>query len=186
MLINLRGTHGAGKSTIVRTLLDANDARPLYGALGRRPEAYQLMLAGKPTYVLGPYESPCGGADCIQTFPLLCSLVEKYAAVGDVVFEGIVSGSCWGVIGKLLERWQRESLIVFLDTTIDECILRVKARRALRGDSRAFDPANLIQKHAAIVRLKQKLDAAGIVRTITVSSEHAAAKVAFFVNQKGD
>jgi len=39
-LINLRGTNGSGKSSVVRNLLDANDARPLYGALGRRPEAY--------------------------------------------------------------------------------------------------------------------------------------------------
>ena len=63
MLINLRGTHGAGKSTIVRALLDASVARPVYGALGLRPEAYKKTFAGETRlFVIGPYTTPCGGA----------------------------------------------------------------------------------------------------------------------------
>lgn len=171
MLINLRGTHGSGKSTICHTLLEANDARPLYGALGQRPEAYEVTLAGKTTYVLGPYETQCGGADCIQPYALIVPLIEKYAALGgDVVFEGALISSCWGAVGKLLESHGRGAVVAFLDTTVDECIARVQALRAQRGNERPFNPANLIAKHASILRLKQKLDAAGIVRTIAVSS----------------
>jgi len=53
----------------------------------------------------------------------------------------------------------------------------VEARRAERGDSRAFNPKNLIAKHATIEKQKVELAAAGIVQTITVSSESAVATV---------
>jgi hypothetical protein len=177
MLINIRGTHGSGKSTIVRSLLHAGDARPLYGALKRRPEAYEVTLAGKPAYIIGPYETPCGGADCIQPYRFIVPLIMKYGAVGHVIFEGALVSSCWGIVGRLIERWGREAIIAFLDTPVSECVRRVEARRAQRGDGRALNPANLIQKHDAIARLKVKLDAAGIVRTITLSSEDAAAMI---------
>jgi len=184
MLVSLRGTHGSGKSTIVRTLLEANDARPIYGVLGQRPEAYQLTLAGKPTHILGPYESPCGGVDQIQPYARIPELIERYAALGDLIFEGALVSSCWGVVGRLMERWGRDAIIAFLDTPVAECIARVKARRAERGDGRVFNPANLIQKHDAIAWLKVKLDAAGIVRTVMVSSENAAATIALFLTQR--
>ena len=174
MLINLRGSHGSGKSTVVRSLLDANDALPIYGLLGHRPEAYELP---GNTFIIGPYTSVCGGADCIQPYSLIVPLVEKYAAVGHVVFEGALISSCWGAVGQVLERWGHEAIVVFLDTPVDECVRRVEARRAQRGDDRVFDPKNLIQKHDAIARLKVKLDAAGIVRTVTLSSASAVAHV---------
>src|ERR1700728_2509164 len=106
MLLSVRGTNGSGKSTLVRSLLDGSE-RPLYGALGWRPEAYELMLA-RPTYVIGPYESPCGGSDAIQPYSLICPLIEKYAKAGHVVFEGSLISTCWGAVGKLLESYGRE------------------------------------------------------------------------------
>jgi hypothetical protein len=42
MLINLRGTSGSGKSTAVLGLLAQCPHKPIYGALGRLPEAYGL------------------------------------------------------------------------------------------------------------------------------------------------
>jgi len=186
MLINLRGTFGAGKSTAVRAILDAGDARPIYGALAQRPEAYELSLAGEPTYVLGPYLTACGGLDAVQPYELICPLIERYAQAGNVVFEGALVSGCWGAVGRLLERYGREAIVAFLDTPVDECIRRVQARRALRGDDRPFDPTNLISKHKTIARLKQKLDAAGIVRTMVSSSENAAADVVSFLTQMSD
>ena len=169
-MLNLRGTHGSGKSTIVRGLLDANAARPIYGTSARRPEAYRLNVSGKTTFVIGPYQAACGGCDAIRPFALITQLIEKYAATGSVVFERASISSCWGEIGRLMERWSRDAIVLFLDTPADECVRRVKERRAERGDGRAFDPKNLIQKHDAISRLKQKLDAAGVVRTAIASS----------------
>jgi protein gp37 len=65
-VINIRGTSGSGKSTLVRQWLNKYPSKPLFGVLGRcRPEAYACAVPGVkyPLYVLGPYETPCGGCD---------------------------------------------------------------------------------------------------------------------------
>ena len=169
-IINVRGTHGSGKSTIVRSLLEANDARPIHVDGARRPEAYELTLAGKTTFILGPYLSPCGGCDAVRPYALIHHLIKKYAELGHVVFEGAVISSYWGAIGALLEGWKRNAIIAFLDTSVDECIRRVQERRAERDDLRVLDPKNLIDKHEAIARLKLKLEAAGIVTVRTIAN----------------
>ena len=125
--------------------------------------------------MIGPYLTQCGGADAVQPYKLIAPLIAKYAALGNVIYEGALVSSCWGAVGKLLERFGRDATVAFLDTPVDECVSRVKARRAEkarragRDDDRVFNPANLIQKHTTIAKLKVKLDAAGIVRTVTIS-----------------
>src|ERR1044071_6153178 len=75
MLISLRGTHGSGKSTAVRTLMGQATCRPVYDVLFglRHPEAYELRLphVARSIYVMGPYQTPCGGCDAIQPFALI-------------------------------------------------------------------------------------------------------------------
>src|SRR4029079_10425868 len=65
LIINLRGTSGAGKTTIVRSLIASIDiATPIYGALGARlPEAIQLGCLQRPLFALGPY--PAAGCDAV-------------------------------------------------------------------------------------------------------------------------
>ena len=169
-IISLRDTHGAGKSTIVRNLLEANDARPIHVDGARRPEAYQLSIAGQTYYVIGPYLTECGGCDAVRPYELIAELIKKYSQRGHVVFEGAVISSYWGAIGALLERWKRNAIIAFLDTSVEESIRRVQERRTQRGDDRVFNPKNLIQKHEAIARLKLKLEAAGIVTVCTIAN----------------
>ena len=144
VLINLRGTHGSGKSTAIRALMEKSNVRPIFGTtFGLRcPEGYKARLpeVEADVFVLGPYTTPCGGCDRIQPYDLIPSLIEKYAARGHVIFEGALISSCWGTIGRLLERWKRDAIIVFLDTPVDECIRRVRTRRLERGDEREFDP----------------------------------------------
>ena len=182
VLINLRATNGAGKTTVVREIFRASEiCRPLYGAaLGPRwPEAYQLKFrqSNTETFVLGPYNLPTGGCDRIQPYTLIVPLIEKYAERGHVVFEGVLIAGCWGKVGGLLERWKHHAVVVFLDTALDVCIERVRARRLERGDGRSFNPKRLIAKHRTIARLKQKIESAGLVPTLSVSSERAATVV---------
>jgi dephospho-CoA kinase len=180
MLINLRGTNGSGKTTAVNALLHRANARAIYGVLGAsHPEAYRVRLPGveQDAFIIGPYDCPTGGCDRIQPFELIEPLIVNYAAQGHVIFEGLLIACCYGTIGKLLERRGRDALILFLDTPVELCIERVNARRLERGDVREFDSAHLIQKHATIARLKQKIDATGTIRTALVSSTNAASAI---------
>ena len=188
MLINLRGTHGSGKSTAIRALMEKSNVRPIFGkTFGFRcPEGYKARLPEieADLFVLGPYTAQCGGCDRIQPYSLISALIEKYAERGHVVFEGSLISTCWGVIGGLLERWKRDAIIVFLDTQVEECVRRVRTRRLERGDERKFDPSLLMQKHATIARLKQKIDTVGIIQTRMVSGENAASVIIDLLEQR--
>jgi len=178
MIINIRGVSGSGKTTIVRQLIErAERTQEIYGrSLGlRMPEANALRLPGieAETFVIGAYDSNgCDGCDRIQPFELIPPLIEKYAQRGDVIFEGMLISTCWGVVGEALERRGRDAVVLFLDTPLETCIERVRARRRKRGDGREFDPANLAAHHARIASLRTKIEA-GSVRALTVSSENA-------------
>ena len=148
MIISIRGTNGSGKSTVVRELMRcACTCSPLYGVLGlRKPEAYRLELSGQRTYVLGPYDtrSACG-FDGITNYDHQPALIRKYAVVGHVVFEGLISSKLWGRVGAVFEELApvQGVALLFLTTPLEECIRRVVERRCRAGDERIFNDKNL-------------------------------------------
>lgn len=160
-LINVRGTNGSGKSTIVRGLLaKARVRRPIYGVLGiRQPEAYRLMFgdADEPLTVIGPYDRETGGCDSVQPYSLILDLIQKYSMMGAVLFEGVLVSTCWGEIGEELESWGDEAYVLFLDTPVEECIRSTEARRARKGNDKELDPKNLIAHAKAVDRIREKL-----------------------------
>jgi thymidylate kinase len=174
VIINVRGTSGAGKTTVVRSLMAQCPHQAILGVLGLRlPEAYELKLPRcEPVYIIGPYLTPCGGCDRILPFALIPTLIEKYAQQGHVLFEGMLIATCYGVIGQLLMETP-DSTVLFLDTPLDVCIARVKARRRAAGNLRPFNPKLLAQKHATIARLKDKFG----TRAISVSDRDATATI---------
>jgi thymidylate kinase len=177
VLINLRGPSGSGKSTAVRAVMKRATFRPIYGVLFglRCPEAYQARLpqVDADTFVLGPYRTPCGGCDAIASVDMIIALVERYARRGHVVFEGMMISSGFSRVGELLAA-SGDAVVLFLDTPAAVCIERVNARRSERGDARPFDPRHLLQNHARIAALKDKLTAAGTLRVLSINAEEAA------------
>jgi thymidylate kinase len=173
MLINLRGTNGAGKTSVVWSLMGRCPHKPIYGALGSRlPEAYVLMPELSPVYLIGPYLTPNGGCDRVMPFALIPQLIETYAQQGHVIFEGLLMSTFYGEIGRMIMETQN-SVVMFLDTPLDVCIKRVKARRKMAGNFRPFNPKLLAQKHATIARLKHKFGA----RALSVSDRNATATI---------
>jgi hypothetical protein len=176
MLINVRGASGSGKSTAVLGVLAQCPHRPIYGALGRLPEAYALRA--RQAFIIGPYTSDCGGCDRILPFALVPQLIEKYAQQGHVVFEGLLISTFYGDIGRLMET--RDSVVMFLDTPLEVCIERVEARRRAAGNFRPFNPKLLTQKHATIARLKDKFGA----RAMSVSDGDATGTIMRLLAQR--
>lgn len=181
MLINIRGTNGSGKTTIIRALMDAARSQTrIYGRLGiRSPEAYQLIIpsVAAPVFILGPYVIESGGCDSVQPYDLILDLIEAYQPRGHVVFEGVLVSSSYGRVGRLLERWGQDSVMAFLDTTLEQCIKNVQARRDRRGDGRPFNPHNLTTKFNQIQGSKEKIRAENKVRVEELSSLEGHKKV---------
>ncbi len=173
MLISLRGTNGSGKSTVIYALFKEVKATPIYGVLGPRlPEAYMLLIpkVKKPTFVLGPYVTACGGCDRLIPFDLIPELITKYARRGNVIFEGVIVASIYGQVGALMEKFKREAVMLFLDTPMATCIQRVQSRRDDRVDDREFNSKNLEQKYKSTMRVKEKASTDGIIRVEETSS----------------
>lgn len=174
MILNIRSTNGGGKSTLVRAVMDKFPARPLYGILGpRKPEAYQLSLPrGRSLFLLGPYQTPAGGADCIQPYDNIPLLIEKYAQKGHVMFEGVLISKSKGSVGVCLEQWGKQSVLLFLDTSLEECIASVQARRTGRDDNRTFNPKNLTEAYKAVIRVRKTLLDEAVLRIVDISRQN--------------
>lgn len=173
MIVNVRGTNGSGKSTVVRKFLTDYPMKERYGVLGpRRPEAYMVDLwldhqIREPLFVIGPYQNVTGGVDSLG-LPLegLTKLLGKYSAQGHVLLEGVIISTIFGTLGKWLADSPKNVSVFYLDTPLAECLRSLGVRGANRGT------AHVESKIKAIVRTKDFMDEAGIY-TATVSRDTA-------------
>lgn len=202
MIISIRGANGSGKSTIVRKLLKQGLVHPLYGMLGpKMPEALRLTLPGVkvPAYVLGPYplEGDFGGCDLISsivnrsydyslipqaTRDSVEGLIARYADQGHVLFEGVIVSYMYGAVGVLMEKWGKDSVFVFLDTSLEECIKRVEGRREGVRDARLV--TNVTRKYEFGERLRKRLEREDKVTVMSVSADTAPIQVLNLLKQK--
>lgn len=159
-IVKIHGTSGAGKSTIAFNLLDASVEEPVkLGPNPKRPEAYRIRLPNSAcyTYILGPYENQCGGMDGIVSTQEQIQLVHKYAELGNVVYEGLLISTYYGGFGKEMEVYGDKHIWAFLDTPIDVCIDRVKARRLAAGNEKPLNERNTRERVKPIISLQNKL-----------------------------
>jgi len=151
VIANLRGTHGSGKSHIVRQLLDRYSAVPAEVDSKGRPTDYKMNLAnGSQLYVVGPYYNACGGCDAIQPYSLIWPRVVRFAELGHVLFEGALVSSSYGNIGRDSEVYGDQFVFAFLDTPLSVCLERITARRVAKGNMKPLDPKNTQSKYDGI------------------------------------
>lgn len=180
MLVSIRATNGAGKSTIVRKLIESHRVREHYGLLGPvKTEAIELRIpkVKKPVYVLGPYRTATGGVDNVQPYDLILDLLAKYSAKGHVLFEGVLASSSYGRVGRYMEQFGQEAVMAFMDTSLEQCIANVQTRRKGKGDTRTLDPTNLTAKFHSVAKSKEKIAQEGKVRVVELSMSNGPEKV---------
>jgi hypothetical protein len=157
MRVKLHGTCGSGKTTIARQFMeDANEVTAVRN--GKKVEAYRLDMGwARPLWILGSYESVCGGLDTCDSDTCV-DLVRRYGSTGDHLFyESMIASGFYGRMGKVSEEWGDDHLFAFMTTPIDVCIERTNQRRRARGVTKELDPVNIIDKDSAMQRLKVRL-----------------------------
>lgn len=179
MIVNIRGTHGSGKSTVVRRMMAHHGAEPELGPKGR-PLGYVLRPRWlvRPLYVTGSYETACGGCDGIQPYAEIWPRVVRYAALGHVLFEGALVSSSYGNIGRASEAYGDEFVFAFLDTPLELCLERVAARRKARGDLRPLNPKNTEVKYWNVMASLAKIRDVFGRRVVMVNHHYAVPEVA--------
>lgn len=160
IIINLRGTSGSGKSTVVRRVAKMYDGgsdsyfeppriRPLHYVFKRKD-------GGRPLWVLGHYATACGGCDTIKSPDEVYALVGDAVASGaDVIYEGIIVQDD---TRRLLELNARHPVsVVELTTPIEECLLGIQNRRDARKDARPLNPKNTTDRFRRVHNTCEKL-----------------------------
>lgn len=169
MVINLRGTSGSGKTTVVRGIMAKGDVIPL-GGTAKKPEAYAIQLLGRerPVYAIGSYENTCGGCDAVSpgTQDEICRRIRHYAALGDVLVEGLLMShlfSRYAMLDRELHAKGIQYIWAFLDTPLDVCLQRVEARREERRlaktvvpEFKPLNPKNTTDRWHAMSRVHAK------------------------------
>ena len=133
-VINIRGCSGSGKSTLVKRFLNEHPFEEIKFQLGTwknpRTVAYKCKFPGKPVYVIGRYETSCGGCDALSykgSHDDIEEMVRAAAAKGHVIFEGLT-------ISSTLTRWKRIDaefpgyVWAFMDTPVEVCHKRILSR----------------------------------------------------------
>lgn len=157
MIINLRGTHGSGKSTVVRSIIDRYKGLPLHDVKGKI-EGYCMQSPYGGIMVVGPYNTPCGGCDRIQPYADIWPRVEDYIKRAEhVIFEGALVSTSYGTIGKFSEAYGDQFVFACLDTPVELCLDRVRARREERGNTKPLNPDQTVTKHRNIYNMCLKI-----------------------------
>lgn len=149
-IVSLRGTSGSGKSTVVFTFLKKYPNSELIGndnkIKGYRIDVPELK---NPIYVLGKYTTVCGGCDQINRQQEAADRAVHYHQSGHVLMEGLLASAA-GPKGAVTATIQEtgEAIYAIMDTPLDVCLDRVRARRAARGDERPFNEKNTRDKWA--------------------------------------
>ena len=138
MIINIQGCSGSGKSTIAYAFLKKFPVVDEIRVKGK-VEAYRIVTRWGDLFIIGRYETDCGGCDTISSQDEVCRLVRKYAKKGHVIFEGLIVSYCYGRYSSLLRKLGPENVMVFLDTPLKVCISRVKRRRKRKGNTKPFN-----------------------------------------------
>jgi len=146
--LQICGTSGSGKTTVVRALMEDCGAEPIrMNDKGTKPIIYAGDHPdGYRMYFLGSYETVCGGCDTINGVAVVAQLLQDLhdEEVEDIcIFEGLMHSHMVGTIGaKQKELGVENHHRAFLDTPLQVCLDRVVQRRRERGQSKPFNPSN--------------------------------------------
>jgi hypothetical protein len=135
MIISLRGTNGAGKSTIVRAIMEhyPEIIRLQYPKeMGKKLKPTGYICSGnngtKKLFIPGHYEIPNGGIDTLPSLEYAYKLILKHHEFGaDVLAEGKnMSDGVQRIVA--MHSKKLDVKVVFIDHPVQACIDAVRER----------------------------------------------------------
>ncbi len=136
-IINIRGSHGSGKSWVVRQIMTALPAPEIeLRADGKKIEGY-LWREPTPLFVVGKYIDgiSTGGCDTFKDINDIEEIVLRRAAGGlNVLFEGIrVNNHQHSRVAWFRHNKQHDWYFLILNTTVEQSLVNIARRREAAG-----------------------------------------------------
>lgn len=163
-VLDIRGTHGSGKSYVPIQIIKMFDTVPWVGSPFTYEGKEQILgyyVKALNLTIIGRYETACGGCDGIKTQDEIKERVAVASQTGHVLLEGILVAHTFGPWEEYSRPWGDNWRFLFLDTPLARCIDNVNARRREAGKEALEDPKNIIRDHGRIWALHDKFLSAG-------------------------
>jgi cytidylate kinase len=178
-IVSLRGTSGSGKTTVARKFLTDYPCKALPDP--NKPKkhwGYEVDLSkeglNEKLYVLGSYQTTCGGTDSIPTQKEIAERALTAHDRGHVLIEGLLLSKVGpGAITTQMLKPTGAYVAAMLDTPLRVCLDRVQKRRDERGETKEFNPQNTISAHKSTYDACVNLHNDGGVRIITIDHTDA-------------
>ncbi len=180
MIINIRGTGGSGKTWVMRRIIDS--IAPLdkweaqYVPGRKKPETYRY----EDIYVLGHYESVCGGCDNIRSAKSVYELINRVleqTPLPLILCEGMLLSEDFKWMSQL-----EDVRIFFLSTSIEDCLANIRNRRKEQGNEKELSEYRTRARLPPIESARRRLTEAG-VDCRRVTSEQAVEKAIKLVKE---
>lgn len=194
VILNIKGTSGSGKTTLARKILsypheEIKGYKKLRNSVKEVADAYKVDMSQEgielPVYVIGSYNNTCGGCDTINTQEEIVERVKKYYPSGHILIEGLLlSGT--GKNGYVPRELSKTGALVigWLNTPLDVCIERVKARRLAAGNTKPFDTTCTTRTYKSSYSSSLALHEQKMAKVITLPYQDAFPRVLkVFANQ---
>lgn len=165
-IINIRGTNGAGKTTVVRTLMshlkfykDFKTSNGVFMHLYKTP-------AGETVAFVGLYEGAVtGGVDRVRNVRDIVEACAEVIPHAHIVLEGLLLSGLQQLTKDVADACadHGEFHALTLDTPKEKCIQQTLSRRALAGNDKPFDPGkSLLPKYRAVELAHTKMKSWGM------------------------
>lgn len=180
LIIQIRGTSGSGKSTVMREVMEHfGKWKPWYIDGKKKPLSYNYETKTHDLTVLGHYESQCGGCDTIGSARQVYDVIQETDA--DVIL-------CEGLLLSEDTKWSsqlKDLRVVYLITPIETCLKRIQERRNRAGNDKPLNTKNTINRVRVIERSRLKLDGLGIKCTRASSKQASGVVLKWIKNNHG-
>lgn len=175
VLVNIRGTNGSGKSTVMRHLIDLfkmDEVDWTENASGYKSTRHKIAVVGK-------YKTACGGCDGIHPQQHIKDAILEAFSRGSkiVLFEGIMASLTFGPWAEFVEANGLEPVWAYLDTPPELCLERIYKRNG----GKAIKEDLVLDKVRATERTRDKFSDLGH-RVVTLPHKKARKAAEELVN----
>jgi len=189
VIINIRGTSGSGKTYTTRAFMDK------YGPSAEiwnkdidkaKPIAHVVFYNMVPVYFIGSYRNACGGCDNVDSQDTMCNMIRHFSQLGHVIAEGLLmshSTARYLALHDEMAEYGIPMVFAYMDTSLEDCIERVKARRISKGNMKPLNTANTESTYHSTWGTKEKLEAEGVKTVIIDHTKDPVIQIERILNQ---